>query len=164
MVFQFTAPILISHATDSRPSKRVPLSSGDAFSHYNQASLQQRLFRHPDALHIDDINCAFSQPVSVCTQLNTSSEPINALYATSQGKLVVLETRLWRNPKAWRTVVRQILDNPKKLTRLTYEGLHPEDTLRLNPSIQTRVQHHFADLSEDKTVPVLNAPISISSH
>ena len=66
----------------------------------------------------------------VCTELNTPAGSIDALYATPQGKLVVLETKLWRNPVARRTVVGQVLDYAKELGNWTYEDLQREVSKR----------------------------------
>ena len=62
----------------------------------------------------------------ICRELNTPAGPIDVLYATPQGKLVLLEAKLWRNPEARRKVVGQILDYAKELSRWDYEDLQRE--------------------------------------
>ena len=88
---------------------------------YDEAWLQQLLFRHPEALPIEEIDRAYSGAVPVCTELSTPARPIDALYATPQGRLLVSETKLWCNPEARRTVVGQVPDYAKELSRWTYE-------------------------------------------
>ena len=73
---------------------------------------------------------AFAHPVPVCMELNTPADSIDTLYATPQGKLVVLEAKLWRNPEARRTVVGQVLDYAKELGSWTYEDLQREVSRR----------------------------------
>ena len=130
MASQFTAPILIAPSGTSEPLQPIPLSRRDASVEYDEAWLQQLLFRHPEALPIGEIDRAYAGAVPVCIELNTPAGLIDALYATPQGKLVVLEAKLWRNPEARRTVVGQILDYAKELTRWTYEDLQREVSRR----------------------------------
>lgn len=130
MASQFTSPIPIAPGGGSQPLERVPLSGAKASADYDEAWLQQLLFRHPDTLPVDEIDRAFAHPVPVCMELHTPAGSIDALYATPQGKLVVLEARLWRNPEARRTVVGQILDYAKELGRWTYEDLQREVSRR----------------------------------
>ena len=130
MALQFTAPILIPSGGPSEPLEKIPLSGDGTSSDYDEKWLQQLLFRHPEALPIEEIDRAYSGAVPVCTELNTPAGPIDALYATPQGRLIVLETKLWRNPEARRTVVGQILDYAKELSRWTYEDMQGAVTRR----------------------------------
>ncbi len=130
MASQFTAPILIPSGAPSQPLQRLPLSGRDASAEYDEAWLQQLLFRHPGALPIDEIDRAYSGAVPICTELYTPAGYIDALYATPQGKLVVLEAKLWHGPEARRTVIGQILDYAKELGRWTYEDLQRAVTRR----------------------------------
>lgn len=131
MASQFTAPILIPPGGPSEPLQKIRLSGDGSSADYDEAWLQQLLFRHPEALPIEEIDRAYSGAVPVCMELNTPAGPIDALYATPQGRLVVLETKLWRNPEARRTVVGQILDYAKELSRWTYEDIQGAVTRRI---------------------------------
>ena len=130
MTSQFTAPILIPSGSQSEPLEKVPLSGDGTSADYDEAWLQQLLFRHPEALPIEEIDRAYSGAVPICMELNTPAGPVDALYATPQGRLVVLETKLWRNPEARRTVVGQVLDYAKELSRWTYEDMQGAVTRR----------------------------------
>ncbi len=92
------------------------------------------MFAHPSALPIAEIDRSFANAVPICTELNTPVGPIDALYATPEGKLVILETKLWRNPQARREVVGQILDYAKELSRWAYEDLQREVSRRTGRS------------------------------
>ena len=130
MASQFTAPILIPSGGPSEPLAKIPLSGDGSSADYDEAWLQQLFFRHPEALPIEEIDRAYSGTVPVCKELSTPARPIDALYATPQGRVVVLETKLWRNPETRRTVVGQVLDYAKELSRWAYEDLKGAVTWR----------------------------------
>ena len=67
----------------------------------------------------------------ICMELNTPAGPLDALYVTPTGRLVILEAKLWRNPEARRKVVAQILDYAKEFSRWDYEDLQRETSRRL---------------------------------
>lgn len=127
---QFSTPLLIPQDGASQSLERIPLSASDASNEYNETWLQKLLFEHPEALPINEIDPAYCGAVPICIELNTPVGPIDALFVTPQGKLVVLEAKLWRNPEARRTVVGQILDYAKELSRWTYEDLQREVSRR----------------------------------
>jgi hypothetical protein len=61
--------------------------------------------------------------VPICRQLNVTGLSIDALFATPDGRLALLEVKLWRNPEARREVIGQVLDYAERLTRWNYETL-----------------------------------------
>ena len=61
--------------------------------------------------------------IPVCMEIETGSGPADILYVTPTGQVVLVETKLWRNPEARREVVGQILDYAKQLTTWTYDVL-----------------------------------------
>ena len=63
--------------------------------------------------------------------LNTPVGLLDILMVTPNGKLVIIETKLWRNPEARRKVIAQILDYAKELSRWNYEDLQRELNRRL---------------------------------
>ncbi len=83
---------------------------------------------------ISEIDRAYSDLVPICTELNTSAGPLDILYATPQGKLVLLEAKLWRNPEARRKVIGQVLDYAKELNRWDYEELQKQVSARTSRS------------------------------
>ncbi|MYF69678.1 MAG: DUF4268 domain-containing protein [Proteobacteria bacterium] len=126
MASQFNAPILIPHGSDPQALQRISLSGDEARAYYDEAWLQRLVFEHAETLPIDEIDRAYAGAVPICTELWTPAGAIDVLYATPQGKLVVLEAKLWRNPEARRKVVGQVLDYAKELSRWTYEDLQRE--------------------------------------
>jgi hypothetical protein len=116
-----TRPILIDKSGASVLLERVPVSGPG--SSYDEAWLQDLLFQHPTALPIAEINDAFTGLIPVGREVNTPKGPIDVLYATASGRLVVVEAKLWRNPEARRKVIGQVLDYAKELSHFTYDDL-----------------------------------------
>jgi len=119
----FTTPILIREGAACAP-KRISIGAQEAS--FSEAWLQQQLFLFPQALPIKELAPNVQELVPICTELNTLAGPADILYVTASGQVVLVETKLWRNPEARRTVVAQILDYAKELTSWTYEDLDRE--------------------------------------
>jgi len=101
----------------------VPLSGAASTDAYSEAWLQDLLYQHPDALPIAEIDDSFSGMIPVCREMETTAGPLDVLYVTPGGRLVIVEAKLWRNPEARRKVIGQILDYAKELSRWNYETL-----------------------------------------
>ena len=56
-------------------------------------------------------------------EIETGAGPADILYLTPSGQVVVVETKLWRNPEARREVVGQILDCARQLTGWSFDVL-----------------------------------------
>jgi hypothetical protein len=121
---QYAAPLFVDHDGDAVLLERVPLAGSD--SSYNEAFIQDLVFDHPRALPVSEIDRAYEGLVPVCKELNTAAGPLDVLYVTPQGRLVIVEAKLWRNPEARRKVVGQILDYAKELSRWDYADLQRE--------------------------------------
>jgi hypothetical protein len=93
-------------------------------SSFDEAWLQRTLFRHPDALPVDDIDPAYRGLVPICEELPVGTGAADIFYATPEGRLAIVETKLWRNHTARREVVSQILEYASELVKLTYEDLN----------------------------------------
>lgn len=121
----YSAPILLDSNNVSTQMLRVGVDSG-----FDEAWLQQRLFENPDALPTSEIDPGYQQIAPLCTELNTPAGPVDIVYVTEQGRLVIVETKLWRNPDARRKVVGQILDYAKELIDWDYADLQREVSRR----------------------------------
>lgn len=126
MDHQHATPIRISADGQTSRLERIPLQGAESSSTYNEDWLQDLLFNHPESLPLLEIDPAFSNPIPVVRELNTAAGPLDVLYVTPQGKLIVLEAKLWRNPEARRQVIGQILDYAKELSAWTLEDLERE--------------------------------------
>jgi hypothetical protein len=119
----FSAPLIVRSDSTSERLVRVPLSGAASSDAYSEAWLQDLLYRHPDALPISEIDDSFSGMIPVCREMETTAGPLDVLYVTPGGRLVIVEAKLWRNPEARRKVIGQILDYAKELSRWHYETL-----------------------------------------
>ena len=121
---QYATPILVGDNGRSSTLERLPVSGQG--SDYNEAFIQKLAFEHPGCLPVSEIDRAYEGLIPVCCELNTPAGPLDVLYVTPKGRLVVAEAKLWRNPEARRKVVGQILDYAKELSRWDYEDLQRE--------------------------------------
>lgn len=104
--------------------ERIPLGSGNE-GQFSEKWLQDALFANPKCLPVREIDPHIGDLIPICTELETGAEggAADVLYVTATGQLVLVETKLWRNPEARREVVVQILDYAKQLTGWSYEDL-----------------------------------------
>ena len=123
----FMTPLAISGMGKSSQScqrlESVVLSADPAGNAYNEAWLQNLIDRHPDILLLEEIEPAFEAAVSACREMSVRSGFIDNLLVTPDGGIVVVETKLWRNPEARRAVIAQILDYATDLSGLDYAAL-----------------------------------------
>lgn len=74
---------------------------------FDEAWLQRLIMHHPSLLPVDQIEPAFHSLVPICVELPTPSGYVDNLFVTPAGDIVLVECKLWRNPKARREVVAQ---------------------------------------------------------
>lgn len=103
--------------------ERVPLYADVSQSGVSEDTLQDLLFRFPQALPIPAIDAAYGETVPVCRELSTPAGKLDALYVNALGRMTLAEFKLWRNPQARREVIGQILDYAKELASWGYEDL-----------------------------------------
>jgi hypothetical protein len=106
---------------------RMKLESG---SSRNEAWLRDLIRDNPDLLPVRQIDPSFQQIATLCTELQTTAGPIDVALISPDGRPVLVETKLWRNPQARREVVAQILDYSRTLTRWSYSDLQREVNAR----------------------------------
>lgn len=97
----------------------------------DEASIQELIFQYPQCLPLGEIDETYNPSIPVCTELNTPVGPLDIFMITTNGNLAIIETKLWRNPEARRTVVAQILDYATELSKWSYEDLQREVNRRL---------------------------------
>jgi len=91
---QFAAPILINGVGGSI-LERLPLDATGE-SKYDESWLQKLLYIHPEALPVSEIDQSYLNLVPICREMNTPAGPVDVLYATPNGKLLILQDELWR--------------------------------------------------------------------
>src|SRR5215468_2601045 len=122
MTNSFSRPVLIPKIGEALVLERVPLTGTDSRDEYSETWLQDLLYRFPQALPIAEIDDGFSGLIPVCKEMNTPVGSVDVVYITANGRPVIVEAKLWRNPEARRRVIGQILDYAKELSRWTYES------------------------------------------
>jgi len=158
----FADPVVVVGA-ESRRLTRIPLyatgiaTDSSGLKTFSEAWLQMQLFRHPQMLPLHELAPSLGKVVPICMELNLPGcGSADILYVTTAGQLILVETKLWRNPQARREVVAQVIDYAKELTSWTYEDLAREvarstqkgsnwlldSVLAVDPEIDT---DHFVD-------------------
>lgn len=123
----YANPILLNPQNSAVVLERIPLTvNGGSFS---EKWLQEALFANPQCLPIKEIDSQIGTLIPICMEIETGAGPADILYITETGHLVLVETKLWRNPEARRVVVAQILDYAKQLTSWTYTDLARETAI-----------------------------------
>jgi hypothetical protein len=118
----FSEPLLLRSGQPPLLLRRVPLEGGGE-AQFSERWLQEALFAAPEALPVREIDPHIGPLIPVCMEIETGSGPADILYVTPTGQLVLVETKLWRNPEARREVVGQILDYARHLTSWSYDVL-----------------------------------------
>jgi hypothetical protein len=122
-------PLWISTSPDgAQPLERADLNIGTAVGGYDEKWLQSLLYHHPKVLPIEQIEPGFGQLIPLCQELPLSfgagrTGDLDHLFITKDGRLVLVETKLWRNADARRKVVAQAMEYGAAVFRLNYEEL-----------------------------------------
>ena len=106
--------------------KRVPFMTGS----FNEAWLQELLASNPSLIPAGEFGSEYSPLVCIGREVPVGTGEnkgyIDNLYITPAGRLVVVETKLFRNQQARRTVVAQVIDYAKELQKWDCEWLDKE--------------------------------------
>ncbi len=114
--------------------------------------LQELLRKYPDILPVAEIESVFYPLVSIGREVSTASGPIDNLFISHSGYLVLVETKLWRNPESRREVVAQAIDYGSSLSKWNYEKLN--DAVRLYTKKYEHAELDLIDWVEHKLGPV----------
>jgi hypothetical protein len=90
---------------------------------FEESWLQEIIRKHPELLPVADIEVVFSPMVSIGREVATDAGSVDNMFISSRGYLTIVETKLWRNPEARRTVVAQVMDYANALSKWTYDQL-----------------------------------------
>ena len=115
------APIVIVSGGRPTALQRVSLGSTDHKGEEREAFIQNLVHEHPEVIPMADIAPPFMPLISVCKELPTSAGPLDNLWLTPDGGIVLGECKLFRNPEARRQVIAQALDYARAIVGLGYE-------------------------------------------
>lgn len=124
--YQHARPVLVSaQGISARPLERVSLTPASQASgeKYSEAWLQSLLHQHPETLPIVELEPGLGRIIPVGMELQTPAGYVDNLFVTTQGDLVVVECKLWRNPEARRLVLAQIIDYAQSIQKWRYDDL-----------------------------------------
>ncbi len=131
------APILVrSDGSQMQASSLQRLDlGGRGAKRIDEAWLQKLIDEAPEVLPITAVDSRVQGPLwSLGREIPTPSGPIDNLLLTQSGHMVVVETKLWRNPQARREAVTQVLDYAKHLLDWTYEDVERQWRQRAGPA------------------------------
>lgn len=115
------APVILHSATDAgQVLGRVESRTKDEKT---EEWLQNLIFDHPEILPVDEFDETFSPLIPIGREVGTRSGSIDNLYISPLGRLTIVETKLWKNPEKHRTVVAQIIDYAKEVSKWNYKQL-----------------------------------------
>jgi hypothetical protein len=75
---------------------------------FSENWLQEVLFDHPELLPLSEIDPRIGKVVLLAREFSVTAGAIDLVYATADGTLCLVETKLWRNPEAHRTVLARL--------------------------------------------------------
>ncbi|MGE4303220.1 MAG: ADP-ribosylglycohydrolase family protein [Novosphingobium sp.] len=113
-------PFLIGADGSHHRLEPVLLAAGNG---HDEAWLQGLLHAYPDIMPIGRIEPGFGQPVAAAREVACGHGYIDNLFLTPAGDIIVVETKLWRNPQARREVIAQALDYVAALGAMDYASL-----------------------------------------
>lgn len=113
---QHSAPIFIV-GDQSWTAKHIPPGE----KNYSEQWLQNLIHRHPKTLPIREIEPAFSDAIALCKELGTRSGSCDNVLVNAKGYLTIVECKLWKNPEARRSVLAQVLDYAKDISKWSYQ-------------------------------------------
>ena len=100
----------------------------------NEAWLRDVLQAHPELVPLDELDRTYGPLVPICTELQTDAGRIDNVFISPEGRLTLVECKLWNNVESRRKVVAQILDYGKELARWTSTDLAARVARRLGPT------------------------------
>ena len=98
---------------------RIPLSSNV----FREAWLQDILEKEPGILPTGYVDPVYAPLLCVAQEVSIRGNSIDNLYISAKGYLVIVETKLWRNPESKRKVISQVIDYAKDLKDWDYYTL-----------------------------------------
>ena len=115
---QFVTPVLVRNGA-ATVLRHIPFDDRT----FKEADLQALLFEHPKLIPVRDIEPIFDGLLPLARELRVGSGFIDLVFMNEGGYLTLVETKLWRNPEARRTVVAQLVDYASHLSDWTYDEL-----------------------------------------
>ncbi len=116
------SPLILESINDSgKPLHRIESQANDVKS---ERWLQELIFHRPEILPVQYFDESYAPLIPIGREVGTNAGPIDNLYISPRGCLTIVETKLWKNPEKHRTVVAQVVDYAKEISKWNYEDLN----------------------------------------
>lgn len=119
---------------------------------FDEKWLQELLISHPHILPVKDIDSSWDNLIPLGREVSVTAGAIDDLYITEEGSICLVETKLWRNPEAHRTVVAQIIDYAKDLAKISFDEfkdiIEQSQLLGGKPKFWDRISKHIKDINQ----------------
>jgi len=115
---QFLAPVLVQNGQTIGLSRLRHGKHGQS-----ERWLQELLFKHPSLVPAEAFEPTFARMRPLAMEVPTPRGRLDLLFINDTGHLTLVETKLWRNPEARRTVVAQLVDYAECFASWTYDDL-----------------------------------------
>ena len=145
----------------------VPSSEDTGFTH-NESWLQDLLHKNPDLIPASAYEASFGIIIPVARELQTPVGPLDNLFVTPDGDLVLVECKLWRNPEARRKVVAQIIDYAAAISEWSYQDLmdaiNKRNGTRLDNPLYEFTRDHPESIEESVFVDAVTKNLKLGRH
>lgn len=132
-------PILIKSNRSGQALSRIEMD----VHQFSENWLQELLQNHPSILPVDEIEPVFWPLAPIGREIPTRVGFIDNLFVSKEGYLVMVETKLWRNPEAKREVIAQAIDYASELSKWSFEQLDSETRRHSKKGIIELIQSTF---------------------
>jgi hypothetical protein len=89
---------------------------------FNEDRLQDVIYKSPAILLNNELFDDDEVLIPIGREIPTEAGYIDILLVTNKGRIVIVETKLWKNPDMQRTVIAQIIDYAKCINKWTVEN------------------------------------------
>jgi len=121
---------------------------------FDEDFLQKLIFNEPELLPTEDLDSDYSKLIPLNREVIVSSGSIDVIYLTPEGRICIVETKLWRNPEAHRTVIAQIIAYAKALATMSFDefcqAVTKEKTSMAVSSFFKKVRQKYRDFDENE--------------
>lgn len=93
-------------------------------SKFTEDWLQKVIHDNPQTYPIENPLNKDLKIISLGREINSGAGYIDILFLTSDAELIIAETKLWRNPEKSRTVLAQVIDYAKEISKWGFDDLN----------------------------------------
>jgi len=127
-MLQHASPVVLERLTlplNPKKLRRISAFAPESVFKFPEKLLQELIHSDPSILPVEELDRAFSGLRAVCQELSLANgtKYVDNLLINPDGRICIVECKLWRNPDAVREVVAQVLDYAAELSRLSYSLL-----------------------------------------